>query len=82
MLREFQHRVGDPNQGGSNRRKIVTVYRQDALRCASHLERNGPTKAAVVAQATGVARARAIMYADHYGWFERPAGARPAESTA
>ena len=21
---------------------------------------------------TGVARARAMMYADHYGWFERP----------
>ena len=34
LLREFQQRVGDPNQGGVNRRKIVTVYRQDALRCA------------------------------------------------
>ncbi len=74
LLREFQRRVGDPNQGGSSRRKIVTVYRQDALRCASYLDRNGPTKAAMVAHATGVARARAIMYADHYGWFERPAG--------
>ena len=74
LLREFQRRVGDPNQGGSSRRKIVTAYRQDALRCASHLHRNGPTKAALVTHATGVARARAIMYADHYGWFERPAG--------
>ena len=72
LLREFQHRVGDPNQGGSIRRTIMTAYRQDALRCASHLRLNGPTKAAVTAKAAGVPRARAIMYADHYGWFERP----------
>ena len=32
LLREFQHRVGDPNEGGSNRHKIMTAYRQDALR--------------------------------------------------
>lgn len=74
MLREFQRRVGDPNQGGSSRRKIVTAYRQDALRCASYLYRNGPAKAVRVARAVGVPKARAIMYADHYGWFERPAG--------
>ena len=74
LLREFQHRVGDPNQGGTTRRKIMTAYRQDALRCASHLHRNGPTKAAMVVRATGVTRAGAIMYADHYGWFERTAG--------
>ena len=52
----------------------MTAYRQDALRCASHLERNGPTKAAVVAHAVGVVRACVIMRTDHYGWFERPAG--------
>ena len=77
LLREFQQRVGDPNQGGVNRRKIVTVYRQDALRCAMHLNHHGPTKAAAVAQSTGVERVRAIMYADHYGWFERAAHTPP-----
>ena len=77
LLREFQRRVGDPNQGGSGRRKLMTAYRQDALRCAAYLEVNGPTKAAVVAGAAGVARARVMMYADHYGWFERPAGTPP-----
>ena len=74
LLREFQRRVGDPNQGGVSRRKIVTAYRQDALRCAAYLGRSGPTKAALVARAAGVERARTIMYADHYGWFERPPG--------
>ena len=74
LLREFERRVGDPNEGGAARRKLMTAYRQDALRCASYLARNGPTKAAVVACAAGVDRARAMMYADHYGWFERPPG--------
>lgn len=73
LLREFQRRVGDPNQGGVNRRKIVTAYRQDALRCAMHLHRHGPTRAETVAASTGVDAARSIMYADHYGWFERAA---------
>ena len=71
LLREFQHRVGDPNAGGSNRRKITTAYRQNALRCAVNLHLNGPSKAAIVARATGVARAGAMMRADHYDWFER-----------
>ena len=56
LLREFERRVGDPNEGGSTRRKLVTSYRQDALRCASYLALNGPTRAAVVAGATGVGR--------------------------
>ena len=72
LLREFQRRVGDPNEGGSSRRKIVTAYRQDALRCASYLGLNGPTRAALVARATGVAKAGDMMRIDHYGWFERP----------
>ncbi|MEX0345365.1 MAG: DUF2161 domain-containing phosphodiesterase [Rhizobiaceae bacterium] len=71
LLKEFQHRVGDPNTGGQTRTKIVTAYRQDALRCLKHLTANGPSKAADVAQATSVSRARQIMSDDHYGWFER-----------
>ena len=74
LLREFQRRVGDPNEGGSTRRRIMTAYRQDALRCAAYLALHGPTKAAVVAGAVGVARAGIMMRVDHYGWFERPGG--------
>ena len=74
LLREFRRRVGDPNEGGSSRRKLMTAYRQDALRCASYLGLNGPTKAAIVANAVGVAKAGVMMRVDHYGWFERPGG--------
>jgi len=71
LLKEFAHRVGDPNTGGTNKRPIVTAYRQDALRCAAHLSANGPTKASKVAHATGVTRAGTMMRNDVYGWFMR-----------
>ena len=71
LLKEFAHRVGDPNTGGATRRPIVTAYRQDALRCAAVLDVNGPTKAAEVARAAGVPKATSLMYRDVYGWFER-----------
>jgi hypothetical protein len=71
LLREFERRAGDPNTGGVTGVKRVTAYRQDALRCALYLQDNGPTKASIVAAATGAAKAAEIMRADHYGWFER-----------
>ncbi len=71
MLREFQHRVGDPNQGGASKIKLVTSYRQDALRCLKVLKKKGPLKASAVAELADVTRARPIMADDHYGWFKR-----------
>jgi len=71
LLREFELRVGDPNEGGVTRRTIMTAYRQDALRCLKHLSLNGPTKLAELRSATGVLRASGILQKDHYGWFER-----------
>jgi len=71
LLKEFAKRVGDPNTGGTTRRTIMTAYRQDALRCAATLRAGGPTKAAQVAKACGVDRARRLMADNHYGWFER-----------
>lgn len=71
MLREFQRRVGDPNDGGATRHGIVTGYRQDAIRCATYLAEYGPSKGAAVAKDTGVTPATRIMASNHYGWFER-----------
>lgn len=71
LLREFSKRVGDPNSGGATRQGLMTAYRQDALRCVSVLDSNGPTKASEVARLSTVEVARRIMSDDHYGWFER-----------
>ena len=73
LLKEFAKRVGDPNTGGATRKGLMTAYRQDALRCVGMLHERGPTKAAEVAKATGVEKARRLMADDHYGWFERAA---------
>jgi hypothetical protein len=71
LLKEFAKRTGDPTSGGATRQGLMTAYRQDALRCARVLSELGPTKAALVAKASGVDRARALMANNHYGWFER-----------
>ncbi|MFM2390344.1 MAG: hypothetical protein RLZZ437_1899 [Pseudomonadota bacterium] len=70
LLREFDRRVGDPNTAGTTRTPRMTAYRQDALRCAAHLA-TAPASPAIVAKATGVAKAATLLRADYYGWFER-----------
>ena len=57
--------------GGATRLGIVTTYRQDAVKCAAHLQMFGPSKGSDVARETQVPTATRIMAADHYGWFER-----------
>ncbi len=72
LLGEFRKRVGDPNPGGLHRRGgIMTAYRQQALKIAELLQQLGPSKASDVARTLQVPNARAILYRDAYGWFER-----------
>lgn len=71
LLKEFAKLTGDPNNGGSTRKGLVTAYRQDALRCLNCLNESGPTKAAIVAERSGVANARRLMADNYYGWFDK-----------
>lgn len=72
LLGEHARRVGDPNRGGSSTRvPLMTAYRQEALRCAGLLAKNGPMKVAALKLAAEAPKAAAILSADHYGWFER-----------
>lgn len=71
LLREFTLRVGDPTAGGSSRKPIMTAYRQDALRCAQVLSKEGPQKVRDLRAMAGVDRAGTMMLRDVYGWFER-----------
>ena len=71
LLGEFARLVGDPNEGGSTRTRLMTAYRQDAIRCLTVLHEQGPCKAALVAERAGVEKARRLMADNHYGWFER-----------
>jgi hypothetical protein len=72
LLGEFMKRVGDPNLGGTEKRKgIMTVYRQRALAIARFLQEQGPTKASHIARALQEPKARDILYRNVYGWFAR-----------
>lgn len=70
LLAEFEHRVGDHNVGGSTGQKIMTAYRQNALRCATVLA-DGTQKLADIREQTSLTQAGSILQKDHYGWFER-----------
>ena len=72
LLGEFTRRVGDPNAGGASTRvKLVTAYRQEALRLASILHARGPQKVAVLRTDAEAPAAARILRDDVYGWFER-----------
>ena len=72
LLGEFMKRVGDPNLGGTEKRKgIMTAYRQRALAIAWFLQKHGPMKASHVAKTLQEPKARDILYNDVYGWFDR-----------
>jgi len=73
VLKEFTRRHGDPNLGGSNKTKLMTAYKQDALRCLAHLHLNGPTKIAELKKLTNVDRSATILRNDYYGWFTKTA---------
>ncbi|RXZ84196.1 hypothetical protein EBB07_03735 [Paenibacillaceae bacterium] len=74
LLNEFRERSGDYNVGGSTGRKLVTAYREKALRCAWALQEYGPqAPPRLVAEITGNRRAPDMLRNDYYGWFERVA---------
>ena len=72
LLGEFMRRAGDPNSGGSDRRRgIMTAYRQRALAIARFLQENGPTKASNIKNHLDEPKAASILYRNVYGWFDR-----------
>ncbi|MGI9535864.1 MAG: DUF2161 domain-containing phosphodiesterase [Desulfocapsaceae bacterium] len=72
LLGEFIKRVGDPNLGGTAKRKgIMTAYRQRALLIARFLQEHGPTKASTIALTIQEPNAGDILYKNVYGWFDR-----------
>jgi hypothetical protein len=57
---------------GSGRRcKMMTAYRQKAIRIAQYLNENGPTKASIMAHGLEEMNVRPTLYRNVYGWFDR-----------
>ncbi|MND03115.1 hypothetical protein D3C83_227880 [compost metagenome] len=49
----------------------MTAYRQEALRCATLLQANGPMTVAALRQDAPAPNAAKILQRDYYGWFQR-----------
>ncbi len=71
LMREFSARAGDLNTGGSRGRKLMTAYRQDALRCAWWIHKNGSSRIRDIKSSTGVGRVAGILRDNVYTWFAR-----------
>lgn len=68
ILQEHAGRTGSRNTGGVTGRKILTVYKEQALLVARLLQEGCQTAAAVKA-AGGPGKTSEILRRDFYGWF-------------
>ena len=71
VIREIAQRSGDHNVGGSNRRPLVTGYRENAIQIACYLLHSGPTSPRALRARGTCAKTGPILSANHYGWFKR-----------
>ncbi len=71
LLKEFAGRSGDYNVGGSTKRKLMTAYRERALRCAMALACHGPSAPKQVRDWTACPNVAPMLRANVYGWFRR-----------
>lgn len=71
MIKEIEGRSTDTNKGGSNRKKIMTAYRENAIFIACCLERVDALSAAELRRLGTDAKTYSILYNNFYGWFDR-----------
>ncbi|MCI3919641.1 DUF2161 family putative PD-(D/E)XK-type phosphodiesterase [Paenibacillus sp. TRM 82003] len=71
LLTEFRERSGDYNAGGVTGRKLVTAYREKALRIAEALHTQGPMAPRQVRDIIASDKAASMLRGNVYGWFRR-----------
>jgi len=72
ILREIDGRYAEFNLGGeSSRVEKITAYKQEALRTALFLSREGPSSPRDLRQLGASDRVQLILSRNVYGWFER-----------
>ena len=83
LITEIERRRLDAGPSGARRNTpLLTAYRQEALLLAAYLHSHGTSRPRDAAAATSVSKARQILYANHYGWFEHPEPGRYGLSSA
>jgi hypothetical protein len=71
VLEEVGRRSADYNTAGSTRRKLVTAYREQAVRIGCHLAAHGELSPKRLRELGTGPNTRSILYDNVYGWFRR-----------
>lgn len=71
ILREMSGRSLDLNVGGSHRRRLMTAYREQAIKVAVALESLGPSSPKALRNSGTSPKTYGILTGNPYGWFER-----------
>ena len=71
IIQEINGRYADYNQGGVNKTKLVTAYRESAIYIACILNEFGEMSAKNLKKLGTDDKTLSILYNNHYGWFER-----------
>lgn len=72
VIKEVSERHGDYNTGGSNKKKLVTSYRESAIQIAVILEKLQSCSIKEIREAGDLPQKTAkILQDNHYGWFAR-----------
>jgi len=71
IIREAASRSGHYNTGGSNKKKLVTVYRERAVHVACCLMKFGPLSPSQIKTLGASPKTSNILQDNHYGWFTR-----------
>lgn len=71
VLTEHHGRTGSVNSGGVSRRKILTVYKEQALYIAQILHVHGPLKVDEIRTKGGPEKTSTILQKNFYKWYHR-----------
>ena len=71
IIKEVENRSQNLNIGGSNKRKIITAYKENAIQIAVYLNEIGATSAKILREFDSGKKTLSILYSNFYGWFQR-----------
>jgi hypothetical protein len=71
IIKEAENRSQNLNVGGSNKKKIITAYKENAIQIAVYLREIGDTSAKILREYDSGKKTLSILYSNFYGWFQR-----------
>ncbi len=71
IIREIAGRHNDYNTGGSNKTKLMTAYKENAVQIACCFERFGPLSPKQLRKLGTGPKTYSILSKNFYGWFEK-----------